>query len=249
MDAFVIVVSILVGLCLSLLVISTGLKRSPSLSTWLPNKASAPAAHATETWFLAYGALWITCFGFIIGCQWYTFFDKIHYLVVCGGLALPLYLQPWLFPCDADKGVPLTERYAFKANVWLAIFGFVGNYFYTHYFYTVLSASYSMPSWDLNGVPVAMYLATHFYFSFYHTLSNCAIRKVRTAYAATATRTLFEVVLILSMSYFTGQCARRCRAQLLLHFCFLLHLSLRLLCSPLSPLLLSPLHCPACPIL
>ncbi len=31
---------------------------------------------------------------------------------------------------------------------------------------------------DLNGVPIPMYFATHFYFCFYHTLSNMALRKV-----------------------------------------------------------------------
>ena len=76
----------------------------------------------------------MACFGFIIFCQWYSFFDKIHYLVVCDELALPLYVQSYLFPCDADGALPPTSRYVFKANAWLAIFGFVGNYLYTHCF-------------------------------------------------------------------------------------------------------------------
>jgi cycloeucalenol cycloisomerase len=29
--------------------------------------------------------------------------------------------------------------------VWIWLFGFVGNYFWTHYFYKVLGASYSFP--------------------------------------------------------------------------------------------------------
>ena len=29
------------------------------------------------------------------------------------------------------------ERYSFKANLWIFIFGFIGNYWYTHYFYNV----------------------------------------------------------------------------------------------------------------
>ena len=83
-----------------------------------------------------------------------------------GGLALPLALQPFLYPGltrEADR--PLAQRYALKANVWLAIFGWVGNYWYTHYFYSVLKAEYTFPAHDLNGVPVAMFFATHFYFS------------------------------------------------------------------------------------
>jgi cycloeucalenol cycloisomerase len=75
-----------------------------------------------------------------------------------------------------------------QANTWIAIFSFIGNYWYTHYFYVVLGAKYTFPSWDVNGtgitigrismalylsgVPIALFFATHFYFSFYHTLSN-----------------------------------------------------------------------------
>lgn len=48
---------------------------------------------------------------------------------------------------DANK--PLLSRYSVKANIWIAIFGFIGNYWYTHYFYSVLRADYTMPSWTL----------------------------------------------------------------------------------------------------
>ena len=30
-----------------------------------------------------------------------------------------------------------------KANVWIAVFSFIGNYWYTHYFYAVLKAEYT----------------------------------------------------------------------------------------------------------
>jgi hypothetical protein len=45
-----------------------------------------------------------------------------------------------------------------------------------------------MPSWRLNDVPIAMYFATHFYFSSYHVFANLALRKLRTRYAAGAAR-------------------------------------------------------------
>lgn len=52
-----------------------------------------------------------------------------------------------------DKGIPLTQRYYFKANVWIFIFSYVGNYFWTHYFYKVLHAYYTFPvKWQLNEV-------------------------------------------------------------------------------------------------
>jgi cycloeucalenol cycloisomerase len=57
---------------------------------------------------------------------------------------------------------------------------------------------------DINGVPFPMILATHFYFSFYHTLSNMVMRKTRTTFSAGSGRTMFECVLIFTMSYITA---------------------------------------------
>jgi cycloeucalenol cycloisomerase len=34
----------------------------------------------------------------------------------------------------------------------MAIFGFIGNYFWTHYFFNLLGAAYTLPSHRLNGV-------------------------------------------------------------------------------------------------
>ena len=39
-----------------------------------------------------------------------------------------------------------------RANIWIAIFSFIGNYFWTHYFYTLLGASYTFKAHELNGV-------------------------------------------------------------------------------------------------
>lgn len=64
-----------------------------------------------------------------------------HYMFLCVGLALPFLLQPVFFPFSAEKCLPLCCRYSFKANVWLAIFSFIGSYWYTHYFYSVLGVS------------------------------------------------------------------------------------------------------------
>lgn len=55
-----------------------------------------------------------------------------------------------------------------QANVWIFIFGFVGNYFWTHYFYTVLGATYSFPSYKLNHV-------SHLNFSPCLAVAYCAV--------------------------------------------------------------------------
>lgn len=71
--------------------------------------------------------------------------------LACGLLtASPLVVLPIMFPGKVDRGKPYTSRFWVKANIWLAIFGFVGNYFWTHYFFHVLGAAYTMPSHRLN---------------------------------------------------------------------------------------------------
>lgn len=78
--------------------------------------------------------------------------DEWGYLA-CGVLtAAPLVIYPLLFPGRADAGKPLAQRYWVKANLWLGVFGFIGNYFWTHYFFQLLGASYTMPSHRLNDV-------------------------------------------------------------------------------------------------
>ena len=68
------------------------------------------------------------------------------------GASLPCVILPWLLEHKADRSKPWFQKYWVKANVWIAIFSFIGNYFWTHYFYTVLGAEYTFPSWKLNEV-------------------------------------------------------------------------------------------------
>lgn len=71
-------------------------------------------------------------------------------------------------------------------------------------FYSVLKAEYTMPSHRLNNVPIAMYCATHFYFSSYHLTSNMILRKIVTRYQAGARRTVLFVTTVVVFSYFTA---------------------------------------------
>lgn len=60
-------------------------------------------------------------------------------------MLLPPLLQP-----AAERGKPLAQRFWVKANLWIAIFSFIGNYFWTHYFYRLLGAAYTFPAHRLN---------------------------------------------------------------------------------------------------
>mmetsp|Transcript_14307 Transcript_14307/g.39082 ORF Transcript_14307/g.39082 Transcript_14307/m.39082 type:complete len:248 (+) Transcript_14307:3-746(+) len=176
-----------------------------SAGYWLPPKESAKSKYLCEVWFMTYSIFWVSMMGIIIVFELYLAFDKIHYAVVMIVLSAPLYLQPFLLPSlTGEENVPLLQRYSLKANIWIGIFGFIGNYWYTHYFYNVMKASYTFKSWDINGVPFPMILATHFYFTLYHTLGNMALRKTRSRFAPGRGRFLFECMLVFFMSYVTA---------------------------------------------
>ena len=66
-------------------------------------------------------------------------------------IALPPMILPLLFP-GSDASIPWMQRYTTKANVWIFILSWVANYFWTHYFYQVLGATYTFAAWRLNDV-------------------------------------------------------------------------------------------------
>lgn len=187
---------------------------TPSWSSlFLPCPKTEPSKYAYEMYCWYYTPVWIGAFGCIVAFQWYESFTARDYLVVCGGLALPFALQPFLYPqgvigtalpSNPDASRPLLQRYSLKANVWIATYAFIGNYWYTHYFYSVLQAKYTMPSHRINDVPIAMFLATHFYFSTYHAFSNACLRYVVRAHGAGWMRSAMFVYVVVFLSYFTA---------------------------------------------
>lgn len=61
-----------------------------------------------------------------------------------------------------------------QANLWIIIFSYVGNYFWTHYFFKVLGASYTFPSWKMNNVSKTNLLdAVYFSFPWAHGRFFC----------------------------------------------------------------------------
>ena len=179
-------------------------KKENMISCFMPNVETNPSKYHYEKFNMQYSIIWMGVFGCIVIFQLYEGFSAWTYDIVLGVLALPLILQPILYPIGPDKDRCLTQRYAFKANIWIAIFSFIGNYWYTHYFYSVLKAEYTMPAHRFNNVPIALYFATHFYFSSYHGLSNALLRKIMTTYEKGHQRTLLLVSAVFVLSYFTA---------------------------------------------
>jgi len=181
---------------------------SATASAYYPCQKAQPSKYAYEMYNSYYTPIWIAGFAVIVIFQLYEQFDAATYNIVTIILALPFLLQPLLFPSafhnSPDTHRPFLKRYATKANLWIAIYSFIGNYWYTHYFYSVLKAKYSMPATRLNNVPIAMFFATHFYFSSYHVFSNLCLRKIKTSFQGGWRRRLLYISTVIVLSYFTA---------------------------------------------
>jgi cycloeucalenol cycloisomerase len=196
---------IFVGILCGIGVLGLFLERGDAdKATLLPLASRALQKRQFEKYALGYTVVWIAIFGVVVALKLYESFDANSYMALCVSLAAPFLLQPVLWPLPAEKNFPLTERYSFKANLWIAIFSFIGNYWYTHYFYTVLEAKYTFPAHRFNNVPISMYFATHFYFVTYHTFSNIMLRAIESTYLPTMARTLVFWAAVFGFAYFTA---------------------------------------------
>lgn len=158
-----------------------------------------------ETFFLLYTPFWLTlCLGVVVPFKLYERFTELEYLVVGLVSTVPAFVIPLFLVGKADSVRSLKDRYWVKANIWIIIFSYVGNYFWTHYFFTVLGASYTFPSWRMNNVPHTTFLLTHACFLFYHMTSNMSLRKLHhsTAHLPQFLRWSFEAAWVLALSYF-----------------------------------------------
>ncbi|CAN1267903.1 Cycloeucalenol cycloisomerase [Linum perenne] len=193
----------------------------PFTSLWLPSNDSKRWA---ELFFLLYTPFWLTfCLGIIVPFKLYEFSHLPCYgadgfplaelygagisacgFSFCGSCFLDTSIGCW-------KGDLLIEVCLLRnviglrqASVWIIIFSYVGNYFWTHYFFTVLGAEYTFPSWKMNNVPHTTFLLTHVCFLFYHVTSNITLRRLRhaTADLPVPIRWAFEASWILALSYF-----------------------------------------------
>lgn len=161
----------------------------------------------TELFFFYYSFTWIFwCLCVLVPFKIFENLDKWGYLSIGLVASLPCVLVPIWLEGKADSKRPFHKKYWVKANVWIAIFSFIGNYFWTHYFYDLLGASYTFPAHMLNRVPVTLYFMTHAYFCFYHSMSNMIIRRVRNATKShgSLVQNLSEGVTVFILAYLTA---------------------------------------------
>lgn len=134
-------------------------------------------------------------------------FDEWSYTKVGLIVGVPPILLPLLFPrISGEHNIPWNERFTTKANAFIFVMSWVGNYFWTHYFYKVLGTDYTFPAHRFNDVPIACYLLTHSYFHFYHGFSSIALRALWRKIAGMGWVAQYAVVTlcVLMMSYFTA---------------------------------------------
>ncbi|PON77334.1 Cycloeucalenol cycloisomerase [Parasponia andersonii] len=201
----------------------------PSPSLWF---APNPSKSWGELFFLFYTPFWLTlCLGIVVPYKLYESFTELEYLILGLISAVPSFLIPMIWVGKADRSIDWKDRYWVKASIfqvrfigemlqslpflfliegsgqatlWIFIFSYVGNYFWTHYFFTVLGASYTFPSWKMNNVPHTTFLLAHVCFLFYHVTSNITLRRLRYAIADLPEKVqwVVEAAWILALSYF-----------------------------------------------
>ncbi|XP_057970669.1 cycloeucalenol cycloisomerase [Malania oleifera] len=175
---------------------------APHLGLWF---APNPSKRWGEMFFLLYTPFWLTlCLGIVVPYKLYESFTELEYLLLGLASAVPSFLIPMLFVGKADRSLCWKDRYWVKASLWIMIFSYVGNYFWTHYFFTVLGASYTFPSWKMNDVPHTTFLLAYVCFLFYHMISNITLRRLRHSLAGLPEKIqwVIEAAWILALSYF-----------------------------------------------
>lgn len=140
----------------------------------------------TERFFLAYSPVWMILMGVMMITGWEKSFSNTALLLHACLVALPLVIVPAILRRNEEVWY---KSYWFKANLYLFIFGFFGNYFGSEYFFDVLGMVYHFPNATTvldssilgrgeQTVPLIMYFYTQAYFVTYHTSAVLVLRRV-----------------------------------------------------------------------
>jgi cycloeucalenol cycloisomerase len=180
---------------------------STSIFSSNPDKAWA------EKFFLIYSPIWMLMVGIMMPTGWVNTWGDTAMLIHSLVVALPFFIIPLLIH-KKYSDVPWTESYFLKANIFIAIFSFWGNYFGSEYFFDMLGMVYTYPNITTNldsalvgsgeqKVPLIMYFLTHAYFMTYHATANIALRLVRRALANTPAiaSSLMFIIAVVVVSY------------------------------------------------
>ena len=162
-----------------------------------------------ESFILYYSTVWISVLAAIVVFGWYEQFSPNDYILVGLAIALPCFLGPFLFVGKDEAALPFSERYIVKANLFIFIIGYIGNHFYTHYFYDVLGMRYTGPlgpgmGLEINRVPVSMFLCTHPYFMTYHVLVTPLLRAIKSSLQKYQACHFFFAITVVIIAFLTA---------------------------------------------
>jgi cycloeucalenol cycloisomerase len=153
------------------------------------------SANSNKAWaercFLLYAPVWMGVMGLVMAFGIDRRLGDPGFILLGLLVALPYALIP-AFLSPEKANAPWYGAYWFKANLYMLVFGFFGNYFGSEYFFDVLGMVYHYPAidWTLDAalvgsgeqvVPLAMYLLTHAYFMTYHSTATVVLRRIRTS--------------------------------------------------------------------
>lgn len=142
-----------------------------------------------EKFFLLYTPVWMASMALMMFTGWAREWGDKALLAHAILTALPVLIVPMLLSHRfSDR--PWYDSYWLKANVYLALFSFFGNYFGSEYFFDVLGMVYVFPhaTTTLDAalvgsgeqtVPLIMYFYTIVYFMTYHATANIVLRKLK----------------------------------------------------------------------
>jgi cycloeucalenol cycloisomerase len=156
-------------------------------STWF---SANPSKAWGEKFFLIYSPVWMAIMGLTMVTGVYRHFGDASYLLHSMLIALPLVIVPLLIRNEMALGRRWYQTYWFKANLYIGVFNFFGNYFGSEYFFDTLGMVYNYPAiqWTLDAellgsgeqkVPLIMYFMTQAYFMTYHASAIVVLRKLR----------------------------------------------------------------------
>lgn len=145
-----------------------------------------------EKFFLAYSPIWMAQMAAVMFLGIDEVLGDVGFLLQATLVAVPLVAVPALLQARWFPGRSRRDSYWLKANLYIFLFGFFGNYFGSEYFFDVLGMVYRYPAihWTFDAslvgsgrqrVPIIMYLLTHAYFMTYHTSAVVVLRRLRTS--------------------------------------------------------------------
>jgi len=107
-------------------------------SAWLPDDPSKAWFEVFSFFYSFTWIAWVLCI--LVPFKLYEGMGPWGYMGIGVGAAAPCVVLPYFFEPPEDARRPFFDKYWVRAQIWIAVFSFVGNYVWTHYFYRLLGA-------------------------------------------------------------------------------------------------------------